>query len=146
MHVLIQLTGFLVIAGLGWHYLTARTLPGFGRAEAAVRRRYQPHAAFFLGFVRVLGNPGVLLYWVAVAAGLAAHGVVGPDGQGRVACLAGVAVATFGWFGLLAWLAAQVHGRLSQAWLLRFSRLSGGLLLGVAAVLGARLLGQWLGR
>ncbi len=146
VHVLFQLTGFLVIAALGWRYLTARTLPGFGRTEAAVRRRYQPHAAFLLGFVRVLGNPGVLLYWVAVAAGLAAHGVVGPDGRGRAACLAGVTVATFGWFGLLAWLAAQVHGRISPSWLLRLSRYSGGLLLVVAAVLGGRLAWTWLSR
>jgi threonine/homoserine/homoserine lactone efflux protein len=146
VHFLFQLAGFAVITGLGWHYLTARTLRGFGRAEAAVRRRYQPHTGFWLGFVRVLGNPGVLLYWVAVAASLTAHGVVGPDGRGRVACLAGVALATFGWFGLLAWLAAQVHGRISPHWLLRLSRLSGGFLLVVAAVLGGRLLWQWVGR
>lgn len=143
---LFQLVGLGVLAGLGWHYLTTRSLPGFGRAEASVRRRYQPHAAFLLGFVRVLGNPGVLVYWMAVAAGLSAHGVVGPDGSGRLACLAGVAVATFGWFGLLAWLAAQVHGRIPQTWLLRLARYSGVLLLGVAVILGARLLWVWWSR
>jgi threonine/homoserine/homoserine lactone efflux protein len=137
-----QLVGFVVITLLGWHYLTTRTLPGFGRTEAAVRRRFHPHTAFLIGFVRVLGNPGVLLYWVAVAASFAAHGLVGSDGSGRLACLAGVAVATFGWFGLLAWLAAQVHGRISLGWLLRLSRISGVCLLVVAAVLGGRLI--WL--
>jgi threonine/homoserine/homoserine lactone efflux protein len=146
VHLLFQLAGFVVIAGLGWHYLRAQTLTGFSRAEAAVRRRYRPHAGYWLGFVRVLGNPGVLLYWIAVAASLSAHGVVGPDGRGRVACLAGVAVATFGWFGLLGWLAAQVHGRISQHWLLRLSRFSGAFLLVVAAALGGRLLWQWVGR
>jgi len=143
---LFQLVGVIVIMGLGWHYLTTRSLPGYGRAEAAVRRRYQPHAAFALGFVRVLGNPGVLVYWVAVAASFTAHGLVGPDGRGRAACLAGVALATFGWFGLLGWLAAQVHGRISPSWLLRLSRYSGALLLVVAAVLGSRLAWTWLSR
>lgn len=143
---LFQLVGVGVIGGLGWHYLTTRSLPGYGRAEAAVRRRYQPHAAFALGFVRVLGNPGVLVYWMAVAASFAAHGLVGPDGSGRAACLAGVALATFGWFGLLGWLAAQVHGRISPSWLLRLSRYSGALLLVVAAVLGGRLAWTWLSR
>lgn len=143
---LFQLVGVGVLAGLGWHYLTTRSLPGFGRAEASMRRRYQPHAAFLLGFVRVLGNPGVLVYWMAVAGAFTAHGVVGSDGSGRLACLAGVAAATFGWFGLLAWLAAQVHGRISQGWLLRLARYSGVLLLLVAALLGARLGWVWWSR
>lgn len=143
---LLQLLGMLVIAGLGWHYLTTPTVPGIGLRRVARRQLYQPHAAFALGFVRVLGNPGVLVYWVAVATSFAAHGVVGSDGRGRTACLAGVALATYGWFGLLGWLAAQVHGRISSSWLLRLSRFSGALLLVVAAALGGRLLWGWLTR
>jgi hypothetical protein len=57
-----------------------------------------------------------------------------------------VALATYGWFGLLGWLAAQVYGRISHGWLLRLSRYSGALLLVVAAVLGGRLAWTWLSR
>ncbi len=68
------------MAALDWHYLRVRTLPGFGRTEAALRRRFQSPTGFFMGFMRVLGNPAVLLYWVAVAASLTAHGVASTEG------------------------------------------------------------------
>jgi L-lysine exporter family protein LysE/ArgO len=134
-----QLAGFIVMIALGWHYYTARTLPGRSRSEDAVEKRFHPHTAFMIGFLRVLGNPGVLLFWIAASATFTAHNWVRPDWTSKGICLAGVALATFLWFVLLSWLAARAHGRFSTAALLRLSRISGACLLMVAVVLGIRI-------
>ena len=134
-----QLAGFLVMLYLGWHYYTAQSVPGVSHTAEVVERRLHPHTAFTTGFVRVLGNPGVLLFWVAVSTTLSAHGWVPPGWQHKAACLAGVAVAVLGWVTLLSWVAARAHLRISVGALLRLSRWSGLFLLLVAAVLGVRL-------
>jgi threonine/homoserine/homoserine lactone efflux protein len=135
-----QLVGFIVMIALGWHYYTARTLPGRSRSEEAVERRFHPHTAFMIGFLRVLGNPGVLLFWIAASATFTAHSWVRPNWTSKGVCLAGVAVATFAWFALLSWFAARAHGRFSTDALLRLSRISGACLLLVAVVLGIRII------
>jgi threonine/homoserine/homoserine lactone efflux protein len=134
-----QLAGFLLMLYLGWHYYTAKSLPGTSHTAEVVERRLHPHTAFATGFVRVLGNPGVLLFWVAVSTTLSAHGWVRPGWQHKAACLAGVAVAVVGWVGLLSWAAARAHRRITVPMLLRLSRWSGVFLLAVALVLGVRL-------
>lgn len=135
-----QFVGFVVMVYLGWKYYRAKALPSVTRTERSLQRRFHPHTSFMTGFLRVLGNPGVLLFWVAASATFTAHRWVRPDWASKGCCLAGVALATLGWFAFLSWAAARAHGRFSLEGLLRLSRISGVCLLGVAAVLGVRII------
>lgn len=134
-----ELVGFIVMVYLGWKYYRATALPGVTATEQSLQRRFHPRTAFMSGFLRVLGNPGVLLFWVAASATFTAHRWVRPDWASKGWCLAGVALATLGWFVFLSWAAARAHGRFSIQGLLRLSRISGLCLLGVAVVLGVRI-------
>ena len=68
------------------------------RIEARLEERLHPHSAFMTGLVRVMGNVGVLVFWVFLAPYFISHGWVTPDWPGKLACVAGVAVGTGGWF------------------------------------------------
>ncbi len=135
-----QIVGFLVMVFLGWKYYRATSLPAVTSTERSLQRRFHPRSAFMSGFLRVLGNPGVLLFWIAASATFTAHRWVRPDWTSKGWCLAGVALATLGWFVFLSWAAARAHGRFSVAGLLRLSRVSGICLLGVAVILGVRII------
>ena len=50
------------------------------------------------GFVRVLGNLGVLLFWIVLAANFMSHDWVEDTLAAKAACVAGVALGTNLWF------------------------------------------------
>ena len=112
------------------------------RIEARLEERLQPHSAFTTGLVRVMGNVGVLVFWVFLALYFVSHGWVTPDWPGKLACVAGVAVGTGGWFLGLSWGVSLGHGRWSEKTMLRMEHYSGACLLIVALVHGGIILWQ----
>jgi len=73
------------------------------------------------GFVRVLGNFGVLVFWVILGANFISREWVTPDWPGKLACVAGVALGTGAWFVGLSWFVSLGHGKFSEKGLLRWS-------------------------
>jgi hypothetical protein len=89
-----------------------------------------------IGFVRVLGNFGVLLVWIGLAAYLMSHQAyfttqdfVADTLAAKAACIAGVALGTNSWFCGLAFAASRGQGRMSEPALVRMQRFSGICLL-----------------
>ena len=99
--------------------------------EERIEGRLHPHSAFLTGFVRVMANPGVLLFWIVLAGQLRlrANGS-SPTGRSKLACIAGVASGVGLWFFGLSWVVSLGHGRFTERTLIRIERGSGiGLLL-----------------
>ena len=139
MTATIQLLSFLLMLYLGFKYLFVRALPATTKSVSEIEHRLHPHTAFMTGFVRVLGNPGVFLFWVTLSASFIAHGWLADEWASKAACAAGVAVGAFAWFLVLSFLVSRGHGRFSTHTLVRLSHVSGASLLVVAFFLGLRL-------
>ena len=112
------------------------------RIEVRLEERLHPHLAFMTGLVRVMGNVGVLVFWVFLALYFISHEWVRPDWPGKLACVAGVTVGTGGWFTGLSWGVSLGHGKLSEKTLLRMEHYSGACLLIIALVHGGIMIWQ----
>jgi threonine/homoserine/homoserine lactone efflux protein len=134
-----ELASFILMLWLGIRYLRGVPIPGENRGLALVEHRFHPHTAFWTGFLRVLGNPGILLLWITVTATFTAREWLHADWPSRWLFVAGVAAGAFLWFLTLAWGVSRGHGRVSPKTLRRLSQGSGILLLGVAVAVGVRL-------
>jgi threonine/homoserine/homoserine lactone efflux protein len=99
------------------------------RLEARLESRLRPHSGFMTGLVRVMGNFGVLLFWIFLAAYLLSHDWVDNTLAAKAACVAGVALGTNTWFLGLSFAVSRGHGNLSQAALMRMQHLSGIVLI-----------------
>jgi len=144
-----ELFSFVFMLVIGLKFLLAKSVDAplhFSvKAEAIEHRleeKFHPHSAFMTGFVRVLGNPGVLLGWIILAANFISREWVTPDWPGKLSCIAGVALSIGGWFTGLSWLSSLGHRRLSPKGLLRMERISGVILLGVALAHGVHIVWQ----
>lgn len=135
----LELVSFLLMLFLGFKYLLAPDIPTISRGADVIEKKLHPHTAFMTGFVRMLGNPSVLVLWLALAATFTAHQWVDPTFESKVACVLGVALGAQAWFTLLAWGASLGHRKLSERTLLRLSHASGFGLLLLAAYIGWRL-------
>ncbi|MEY4385070.1 MAG: sporulation protein and putative transporter YcgF [Verrucomicrobiota bacterium] len=141
-----ELGSFVFMLFIGMKFLMAKSaempLPLSAKAEAIEHRieeKLHPHSAFAIGFVRVLANPGVLLVWVIFAANFISREWVPPTWQGKLSCVAGVAVSIGGWFTCLSWFSSIKHGKLSSKALLRMERVTGIILLAIAFAHGAHI-------
>lgn len=134
-----ELVSFLLMLWLGVKYLRGGPIPGVERMEHFVEERFHPHTAFWTGFLRVLGNPGVLLLWVTVAATLLSRDWLENRWDSKWPFVSGVAAGGMAWFGLIGWGVSRGGGRFSPASMRRMSQASGAFLLLVAVVVGARL-------
>jgi len=134
-----ELVSFLLMMFLGVKYLLARSLPATTRSVESFEHRLHPHTAFWTGFVRCLGNPGVLLWWITISATFISHDWMDDTWPSKRACLLGVTLGCFSWFTLLSFLVSRRHGRFSTTTLLRMSQFSGASLLIVSLVMGGRL-------
>src|SRR5438128_7680336 len=76
-----ELVSFLLMLFLGVKYLIAHSLPATTRSIETVEHRLHPHTAFWTGFVRCLGNPGVLLFWITISATFISHDWIDYTGQ-----------------------------------------------------------------
>lgn len=138
-----ELTSFVFMLFLGIKFLVARSVQepihlsnAADKLEHRIEERLHPHSAFMTGFVRVLGNVGVLVFWIILAANFISREWVEPDWPGKLACVSGVALGTGGWFLGLSWLVSLGHGKLSEKTLLRMERSSGVGLLVLAIIHG----------
>jgi threonine/homoserine/homoserine lactone efflux protein len=91
------------------------------------------------GFVRVLGNPATLLFWIAFAAACVAHEWVGQDLASKVAAVIGIGMGAMAWFSKLGYAVSLGHNRFSPRVLLRTAHVSGVLLLAAGLFMGGRL-------
>jgi hypothetical protein len=84
------------------------------------------------GFARVLGNVGVLLFWIVAAAYFMSHEAyftsyewVEDTIAAKAAFITGVALGANLWFFGLSYMSSRGQGRLSERTLLRMEQFSG---------------------
>jgi threonine/homoserine/homoserine lactone efflux protein len=131
-----ELFSFVFLLFLGTKFLFAQTVnvplkldAASEKIEASLDKKLQPHSAFATGFVRVMGNLGVLLFWIVLAANLMAHDWVDDTRAAKIACVAGVACGTCAWFCALSFGISRGHGKFSERTLLRLQHISGVILI-----------------
>jgi threonine/homoserine/homoserine lactone efflux protein len=139
MKAAVELISFLLMLYLGIKFLRAKAVVEHSRIEGRIEEKLHPHSAFMTGFVRVLGNPGVLILWVTLTATFVSHDWVGVNYPEKVACILGVCLGTATWFLLLSYTVSLGHKRFSPKTLLVMEHISGAILLLVAVALGVRL-------
>ena len=145
-----ELTSFVFMLFLGFKFVLSKSVEtapvrlgaAAERMEVRIEQRLHPHSAFMTGFVRVLGNVGVLVFWIILAANFISREWVTPDWPGKLACVSGVAVGTGSWFIGLSWVVSLGHGKFSDRTLLRIEHGSGVGLLVLACIHGATIIWQ----
>jgi threonine/homoserine/homoserine lactone efflux protein len=136
---ILEVVSFLLMIFLGIKYLRAKAIEDHNPAADRIEQKLHPHSAFAIGFVQVLGNPGVLLMWIALTASFVAHEWVEPNWRDKLICLTGVTVGALVWFMGLSYAISRKHRTFSRQTLLWMEHLSGVLLLIIAVILGARI-------
>ncbi len=139
MKATMELLSFIFLLYLGLKYLLTPSLPATTPTVEAVEHKLHPHAAFWIGFVRVLGNPAVLLFWITVSATFIAHDWINDTMASKASCVFGTFIGGLMWFFLLSFLVAQGHGKFSTRGLVRMAHISGAVLLIAGLVIGFRL-------
>lgn len=144
-----EVFSFVFMLYLGIKFLMAKTVAApiyIGRAadklEDRIEERLHPHSAFFIGLVRVMANPGVLLFWIFLAVYFLARDWVQPSWESKFSCIGGVAASTAVWFFGLSWAVSRGHGKFSEKTLLRMEHISGLCLLALALIHGGRIAWQ----
>jgi threonine/homoserine/homoserine lactone efflux protein len=145
---------FVFMLFLGVKFLSAKTVNAptqlgatASRIEKRIDEKLHPHSAFMIGFVRVMGNLGVLLFWIVLAAYFMSHEVfftsyawVDDALPGRSACIACVPLGAITWFFTLSYIVShRGHGRVSEHTLLRMERFSGVCLLAIGLFDGVNI-------
>lgn len=140
---------FVFMLFLGVKFLSAKTVtaptqlgPAASRIEQRIDEKLRPHSAFMIGFVRVMGNLGVLLFWVVLALNFLSRDWVEDTLAGKSACIAGVALGANLWFFAVSWLSSRGQGRFSERTLLRMERFSGVCLLALGLINGGHIAWQ----
>lgn len=139
-----ELFSFVFMLFLGLKFLLAKSVnapmhlsDAVDEMEVKIEKRLHPHSAFWTGFVRTMANPGVLLFWIVLAASFLSRGWVAATWTSKLVCIGGVTVGVGSWFFGLSWIVSRGHGRISQRTLLRMERGSGIGLLVLALAHGA---------
>ncbi|HEY1663918.1 MAG TPA: LysE family transporter [Verrucomicrobiae bacterium] len=106
------------------------------KLEERLDDKLHPHSAFMTGFVRVMGNFGILLTWIGLAAYLMSHAAfftsedwVANHLPAKIACITGVWLGTNTWVCILSYTVSRGHGQFSDKTLLRMQHISGFCLL-----------------
>ena len=147
---------FAFMLFLGVKFLSAKTVTAptqlgktASRIEKRIDEKFHPHSAFMTGFVRVMGNMGVLLFWVVVAAYFMSHEAyftsyewVEDTIAAKVAFVTGVALGANLWFCSLSYGVSRGRGRFSEQTLLRLERFSGFCLLSLGLLQGVHIAWQ----
>lgn len=144
-----ELFSFVFMLFLGVKFLLAKSVQepihlgaAADRIETQIEQRLRPHSAFMIGLVRVMGNVGVLVFWIIIGANFISREWVTPDWPGKLACVSGVALGVGLWFAGLSWVVSLGHGKFSEKTLLRMERLSGVGLLVLALIHGGTIISQ----
>ncbi len=140
LKAIMELVSFVLMMFLGFKYLLAQTVETTSKSATVVEEKLHPHNAFTIGFVRVLGNPAVLLMWITLAGAFSAHDWVDDNWVSRSACIGGVGAGASAWFLLLSYFVGLKHKNFSTKILLRMSHVSGIILLAAALGIGIRII------
>ncbi len=135
-----ELISFVFMLFLGVKFLMARQIEVSPKIEERLEEKLHPHSAFMTGFVRVMGNPGVLLCWIVLAANFISREWVEPTGRGKLFCITGVALGNGLWFFGLSYAVSLGHKKFSEKTLLRMEHFSGIGLLALALAHGIRII------
>ena len=139
---ILELLSFLFLLYLAWKFFSAKTIPEHVRSADLIEQKLHPRGAFLTGFVRVLGNPMVLLLWVTLSATFLSHNWVDETLDDRVACVVGVAAGAALWFFFLSWAVSKGHGKMSPRMLLRMEHISGAIMLCAALWIGGKIVSE----
>jgi threonine/homoserine/homoserine lactone efflux protein len=145
-----ELFSFVFLLFLGVKFMMAKSVAAppvhlgktADRIEVRIQERLHPTSAFMTGLVRVMGNVGVLVFWIILAANFISREWVRPDWPGKLMCVAGVAGGTGFWFITLSWVVSLGRGKFSERTLLRMEHLSGIGLLILALLHGGTIMWQ----
>lgn len=137
-----ELLSFLFLLSLSWKYFSAKTIPDHVHSADVIEQKLHPRSAFMIGFVRVLGNPAVLLLWMTLTATFLSHNWVDQTFDDKFGCWLGVIGGATLWFVLLSYVVSIGHGRFSARTLLRMEHISGAILLVAALWIGGRIVWQ----
>ena len=144
-----ELFTFVFMLFLGVKFLLAKSViapmhlsNAADKLEVRIEGRLRPHSAFMTGLVRVMGNVGVLLFWVVLATNFMSRDWVEPNYPSKFACVGGVALGTSLWFFGLSWAVSLGHRKFSETTLLRMEQFSGAGLLVLALIHGGRIIWQ----
>lgn len=142
-----ELFSFVFMLFLGFKFLFAKTArlhlgSAAEKLEERIGQKLHPSSAFMTGFVQVMGNLGVLVFWVILSANFISREWVQPDWPGRLACITGVALGIGAWFIGLSWVVSLGYGKFSEKTLLRMEHLSGVCLLILAFIHGGTIIWQ----
>jgi threonine/homoserine/homoserine lactone efflux protein len=151
-----EVFSFAFMLFMGAKFLTAKTVTAptqlgvaASRIEQRIDEKLHPHSAFMIGFARVLGNMGVLLFWIVAAAYFMSHEAFFTSHEwvedtiaAKSAFIAGVALGAIAWFCALSYGMSRGRGRFSEQTLLRMQRISGFCLLALGLYDGARIAWQ----
>ena len=137
----VELISFLAVTFFGIKYLMINAVTVQGKRAKVVENRLSPHTAFWTGFVRVLVNPNVLLFWIMISAVLISNQTIQAEWKSRMACVIGASIGIGSWFTLLVIGSARAKNRFSDKTLVKFSQISGVLLLLLSIVIAVRLIG-----
>jgi threonine/homoserine/homoserine lactone efflux protein len=140
---------FAFMLFLGAKFLTAKTVTAptqLGKAASRIEKRidekFHPHSAFMTGFVRVMGNLGVLLLWIVLTANFMSRDWVEDTLYSKLACIAGVALGANLWFFAVSYTSSRGHKQLSERTLLRMEQFSGICLIVIGLAQGAHIAWQ----
>ena len=137
-----ELTSFVFLLYLGVSFLKAKKVQSANRIEVRIEEKLRPHSAFMIGFVRVIGNPGILLFWIILAANFISRDWVEPDWPGKISCIFGVACGAVLWFLGLSYTESRGSKRFTDKTLLRLEHFSGIGLITLALIHGGRIIWQ----
>lgn len=148
-----ELFSFVFMLFLGVKFLLAKSVTAplhlsdaVDHLDARIEHRLHPHSAFWTGFVRVMANPGVLLFWIILAANFVSREWVADTPASKFACIGGVTAGVGLWFFGLSWIVSRGHGKLNEKNLLRMERGSGVVLLVLAFAHAAIIVSQMIRR
>jgi threonine/homoserine/homoserine lactone efflux protein len=143
-----ELFSFTFMLYLGGKFLLSRTVYDTTRfvsktmeekIENKVETRFNPHSSFAIGLVRVFANPGVLVFWIILAANFIAREWVEPKLNSKLMCVTGVICGTLLWYTILALVSALGHGKFDEKSLIRMERISGIILIALALAHGTHI-------
>lgn len=137
-----ELSSFVFMLYIGLQFLKAKSIASTNKIEEHIEGKLHPHSAFMIGFVRVIGNPAILLFWIILAANFISREWVEPDGAGKFSCVSGVAAGAGLWFLGLSFAVSRGHKKFTDKTLLRLEHFSGIGLIALAVIHGIRIIWQ----
>jgi arginine exporter protein ArgO len=147
---------FAFMLFLGVKFLSAKTVAAptqlgktASRIEKRIDEKFRPHSAFMTGFVRVMGNMGVLLFWIVATAYFMSHEAYFTSHEwvedtiaAKAAFISGVALGANLWFCALSYGMSRGRRRFSEQTLLHMERFSGICLIVIGLAQGVHIAWQ----